>query len=977
MSNFENIEVRQPSEDGLPSGECHVDVQGRIICDCCDPGWVGDDCSIACAPGGEACEVHSVKIDDDKVAGLTMVGAGSLAKISSGQGVESAFREFIRTHTNLLGSPAGSDPEIFDDGLQYRPNMTETIGGFRRHRFHQKYRNFEIYGSGSEVVVLEAISLGVTAYSGYLVDQRKSYRGLNPDVSGQQAVSFVLNRPEFSEGDVEVENVRLVAVAVQERIGYAMTVLIDGIRTQSVVVAATRENDELVLLASNSLVHQANGDPVPVTVRARPMVDDFLSEPSEAIIWSGTFDPSGPTQLLGSEYLPPICNVGEDLPQSCTNLPEPVCGETKLGGRRVALYPRNRAEFDPEDTDADLTPMGSECLWTTADGVFDEEFVLYESGLAMQEAFHRSSVMTALLDEKKGCTWDHSESGGQLPLDPCTPRPLTIFVDSDTTECGVGGTACVNGGYSPSIWRDDDGKLLKRWVDFGHPNVADDNGVFVNPVVMVIPGMFAMEHEMGHYLDHGTSVGAVSSSLAIPIDSPIYECDDVLDPDWSNDALEIDPETGEVVKKGCCVEDTITESRPLTETIAELTSLYLKRAMFRGVEFTDCDQLGSFQGSARPLVAECFTNPLAIPQEFGDNRPSPWDQGNVGTGCSTGPGYKMGALKEAWWSLLYGKDCIDESGELVPFSQCADILPTRLSNGKSVNPEVLMIESLLFALELMPVGGSTYQQMFDYMGMYTFCSFDQDTFSSYRKTMAAGGMIVPASYSCGDECGNGVQVGEEECDDGNDSNEDFCTNACESAKCGDGYLQEVAGEECDDGNSLSGDGCDLNCNIEGTGGTGGSGGGGGGEPCHDIDNFIGVVSSVDRPLQGEQTLPGAMYTKHCPPEGGNHRTCVWTDVGNYDSDAFQCASCPGNAGCYCESDNDCLSLGSDAKCYGPGLDGPEYGCFRQSEKPDFACEEACHDDGKNLLLEGGRCCHGEHLLYARVCFRPQLLIIWL
>ena len=54
---------------------------------------------------------------------------------------------------------------------------------------------------------------------------------------------------------------------------------------------------------------------------------------------------------------------------------------------------------------------------------------------------------------------------------------------------------------------------------------------------------------------------------------------------------------------------------------------------------------------------------------------------------------------------------------------------------------------------------------------------------------------VLLSLSCGDQvvvreteaaCGNGsVEVGEQ-CDDGNDTNTDECTNGCEVGVCGDG-----------------------------------------------------------------------------------------------------------------------------------------------------------------------------------------------
>ena len=59
-------------------------------------------------------------------------------------------------------------------------------------------------------------------------------------------------------------------------------------------------------------------------------------------------------------------------------------------------------------------------------------------------------------------------------------------------------------------------------------------------------------------------------------------------------------------------------------------------------------------------------------------------------------------------------------------------------------------------------------------------------------------------------CGDAeIRVGVEACDDGNDDNEDGCTNTCALADCGDGFV--APNEECDDGNNENGDGCLNTC----------------------------------------------------------------------------------------------------------------------------------------------------------------------
>ena len=67
-----------------------------------------------------------------------------------------------------------------------------------------------------------------------------------------------------------------------------------------------------------------------------------------------------------------------------------------------------------------------------------------------------------------------------------------------------------------------------------------------------------------------------------------------------------------------------------------------------------------------------------------------------------------------------------------------------------------------------------------------------------------------AGPDAGPNCGNGVLDPGEECDDGNASNNDDCTNLCLEATCGDGHLWS-GNEACDDGNSDQTDACLNDC----------------------------------------------------------------------------------------------------------------------------------------------------------------------
>ena len=59
-------------------------------------------------------------------------------------------------------------------------------------------------------------------------------------------------------------------------------------------------------------------------------------------------------------------------------------------------------------------------------------------------------------------------------------------------------------------------------------------------------------------------------------------------------------------------------------------------------------------------------------------------------------------------------------------------------------------------------------------------------------------------------CGNGVQDRNEQCDDGNQNDNDMCTNTCSVAYCRDGIVNYQL-EQCDDGNEIDNDYCTNAC----------------------------------------------------------------------------------------------------------------------------------------------------------------------
>jgi cysteine-rich repeat protein len=99
--------------------------------------------------------------------------------------------------------------------------------------------------------------------------------------------------------------------------------------------------------------------------------------------------------------------------------------------------------------------------------------------------------------------------------------------------------------------------------------------------------------------------------------------------------------------------------------------------------------------------------------------------------------------------------------------------------------------------------------------------------SLYSTPVICGDGVVQGSEQCDDgndvdddgcsnactasACGDNIEQPAEECDDGNLSNTDACVEGCKDARCGDGFIQEGV-EACEDGNDDPSDGC-ANCQI--------------------------------------------------------------------------------------------------------------------------------------------------------------------
>ncbi len=61
-------------------------------------------------------------------------------------------------------------------------------------------------------------------------------------------------------------------------------------------------------------------------------------------------------------------------------------------------------------------------------------------------------------------------------------------------------------------------------------------------------------------------------------------------------------------------------------------------------------------------------------------------------------------------------------------------------------------------------------------------------------------------------CGNSRKEFDEQCDDGNQDNDDSCSNLCKRPVCGDG-VRQGSSEACDDGNTINDDACSNRCSL--------------------------------------------------------------------------------------------------------------------------------------------------------------------
>jgi cysteine-rich repeat protein len=188
-------------------------------------------------------------------------------------------------------------------------------------------------------------------------------------------------------------------------------------------------------------------------------------------------------------------------------------------------------------------------------------------------------------------------------------------------------------------------------------------------------------------------------------------------------------------------------------------------------------------------------------------------------------------------------------------------------------------------------------------------------------------------------CGDGVvHAGVEQCDDGNSDNEDNCTNVCAVARCGDGEVH-VGVEECDDGNGNDHDYCTNACRRA---------------KCGDGIDLAGVERCDDGNTNDHDSCTNSCLPAHCG-DGVVFAGVELCDDGNKsDGDACTNACLPAHCG-------DGLVFVGVEECDDGNRDDAD-GCTNACALPRCGdgivqAGEAC-DDGNNVDGDGcSATCH--------------------
>ena len=197
-------------------------------------------------------------------------------------------------------------------------------------------------------------------------------------------------------------------------------------------------------------------------------------------------------------------------------------------------------------------------------------------------------------------------------------------------------------------------------------------------------------------------------------------------------------------------------------------------------------------------------------------------------------------------------------------------------------------------------------------------------------------------------CGDGFKDTDEACDDGDDDNNDGCTNACTVATCGDGYVQ--SGEACDDGDSASGDGCTSDCTAVEDGYTCATEG----DPC--TSSCGDGVRAVGAEACDGDTSPGAVratapWSSASPAPRPGLSSCSSTCGDGVKASDEDCDDGTDNG----TGEGFCLSDCSGTQTCNDGIRNGTEDCDDNSANGNYGCNDTCTGIQSQWRCEASEC----------------------
>jgi len=542
------------------------------------------------------------------------------------------------------------------------------------YRYDQSYRGLRVAGPEAMVSVMIAGDRDVRSILGGFVDQRPEYAGLEGGITEATARQMALaawkahaggpprSRPGGAGGQPQigalvalppgpgVGRLQKVAVPEHEAIAWRAEILGPGLSAADTILGQ-------VLLAATDgavLAVAPASAAVAATVRAHEMKDDPFTTAKKKY-------PNVPATIYGNTVNLSPSVVGSSGAVTCT----PASSrEYRLGdSQRLTVFDFAKSLDDPKIR--------------TVEACSQDPAPFFGASLASSNRFRAQDMLVktnaalAVLDPLKGemvthgaahtYSWDHHPDVPEIIHRPT----LALFANHGEGSDGCDG----NSGIIRQHWAEE-GSV---WFDpletpVWHPGIftADHKALVAEISVCSTSFNGSLFHEIGHYYDAFSAYGVLGES----------------GPGYSE----------------CCL-DRPNEARAMAESIAQLFSLFLMERLYGDLNYTlsampdadDACKLSALTSHMPGSIVhpDCIDDADLI-WTLNEKRPT----GNNATfGCNpSGNAYDVHAQSQAFWSLLFGRQCSVTPQNGVACARAHTPLP----GGYSVR----WMEALLAALEM-------------------------------------------------------------------------------------------------------------------------------------------------------------------------------------------------------------------------------------------------------------------------------------